>query len=509
MFHLAYLKSQYASPAGRANLIQKVVRLYRSKPDTGADLIYRMIDARRLIDKKRELLIRDHRTARAGAEREAIATEHGNLGIDLDCVNQFLRDLRNEVVEEENLLAWAILRVRFDRVLDNQRLSDLRNLMSEIDNTDNYDHVVSWIQEQVDIFCCADCGEWEFTDCSNTVYSHDGSVCRVCIEGDYTYSDYYGEYIQRESVREARMPDQTTVYVDCEDDRFHWDDDTEQYVHEEWEPVRPPIIANYHSSKNSFLLKIDDWARIHNMFFGAELEVEVREGDRYDKATYLNELINGGEIGKDVFFENDGSINHGFEIITQPMSLPAHRNLWSWVNNRNATKGLRSHMTDTCGLHVHVSRTELTGMQIAKMIAFVNDPDNEALIRAIARRYASGYCKIKSKKVDPDLSVMESTDRYEAINITPRKTIEFRIFKGSLNYKAIIAALEFTYSMCEFTKGKRFEPEHLKADRYLDFVRNEMADESATLIEYINQRMGLSETGQQEAETAAESAVTA
>ena len=41
-------------------------------------------------------------------------------------------------------------------------------------------------------------------------------------------------------------------------------------------------------------------------------------------------------------------------------------------------------------------------------------------------------------------------DRYEALNVNGDKTVEFRIFRGSLRYESIMAALEFVNAVCEF-----------------------------------------------------------
>jgi hypothetical protein len=41
-------------------------------------------------------------------------------------------------------------------------------------------------------------------------------------------------------------------------------------------------------------------------------------------------------------------------------------------------------------------------------------------------------------------------DRYEAVNVTGSETIEFRIFRGSLRYESIMAALEFVNAVLDF-----------------------------------------------------------
>jgi hypothetical protein len=88
-------------------------------------------------------------------------------------------------------------------------------------------------------------------------------------------------------------------------------------------------------------------------------------------------------------------------------------------------------------------------------VVFVNDPANERLIRAIARRYAGpdssgGYAKCKTKKLSSALQ--DDGDRYQAVNLCNRRTVEFRIFRGSLNYRAVMAAVQFCHALLSFAE---------------------------------------------------------
>ena len=98
-------------------------------------------------------------------------------------------------------------------------------------------------------------------------------------------------------------------------------------------------------------------------------------------------------------------------------------------------------------------------LHAAKMILFINDPQNIDLIKCIARRDASGYAKFQDKQRDKSWlrDAMRSgdtkarqlrninSDRYEALNFQNDKTIEFRLFKGTLKYSTIMACLEFAW----------------------------------------------------------------
>lgn len=224
------------------------------------------------------------------------------------------------------------------------------------------------------------------------------------------------------------------------------------YHDESWSPYAG-LIDNYHSSKaKGFTILDSPWFRSHRRAFGCELEVQVRQGNKDQACGKVHDLLNpGGEVGEYCFFERDGSIGEGFEIVTQPAGLDIHRAKFdAFLNNDEAKRGLRSHEGGACGFHVHVGRQYVTQSQIYRIQSFLNDVRNESLIRAIARRYESGFSKFKPAMAKFTPNGKNNGDRYEALNVTGRETIEFRIFRGSLRYESIISALEFVNAVLTF-----------------------------------------------------------
>lgn len=385
-----------------------------------------------------------------------------------------------------NLLPYLIFRVKGQRALGTSKSLDrLRQIMNLCRDAQDQDECEEWMQDNYEIQQCSDCGEYEYK--SNIVETyHEDDVCRYCLDSNYRYSEVYDRYVHEDSARSALDEEGDHVVIDENDDDYSYDERMDTYVHHNYTTPPPPVIGRYHGSKNEQRPIKDDWSTSKHRWFGVELEVEIKDHaiEPHEKARVLNELLNGGERGAKVFFESDGSLSNGFEIISQPMSLPAHRELWSWLRDRDACRHLLSHNTRTCGLHVHVNKDNLTQLQIAKIVTFINDPANEQLIRAIARRYAEGYCKIKQKSFD---SAHQSTDRYEAVNITSQKTIEFRVFKGSLKYESVIAAIEFCNALVEFAANSiTNDVTKLTTDHFIEFINNQGTEESPTLRPYIN-----------------------
>jgi hypothetical protein len=132
------------------------------------------------------------------------------------------------------------------------------------------------------------------------------------------------------------------------------------------------------------------------------------------------------------------------------MGLPEQIALWSRVLSHRAMSEMKSHDTETCGLHVHVSRAGLSQLTIAKAVVFLNAEGTEELVRCIARRYNTGYCHRKRAKLSRD--AVRSSDRYEMLNTSGKSTVEFRIFRGSTRLQTVAACVEFAHAVLDWAR---------------------------------------------------------
>jgi hypothetical protein len=400
-------------------------------------------------------------------------------------------------------LPLALFDSRTGHMRAEARNSSNRSVRSYVDDMlscDDSDDVQDVLDEYFDT--CPDCGEWETRNHFNSTYDGD-DVCRNCIENCYEYSDYYDSYVHNEESRTAIDRDGDEVTIHHDDDDFRWSDEEDCYVHHEYAGL---IIASYHSSKGNFTPISSVWTKANSFYiskiidinnppprleryFGVELEVEVKHGDRIGRAEAINDAVNNGKVGKFCFFENDGSLTNGFEIITQPMGLDMHTSFWQWVNNADLSRGLLSHNTSSCGLHVHVTRMGLSRLQLSKMVAFVNHPDNQPLLEAIARRYGSNYARFHSEKRVGN-ALRSAENRYEALNLESRKTVEFRIFKGSLKYESIMSAVEFTNALVNFCSDQSGYGFKLDTKSFLSFINNTtIANDTKHLRPYLANKL--------------------
>jgi len=287
-------------------------------------------------------------------------------------------------------------------------------------------------------------------------YSSPSTACGQCaqemIDGGVRVLDNEYNLILSEFAVSVFTSGQTTRIYDRRHPHVRYSLTRQIYHLDGWHPYQG-LIDSYHSSKNKGFKLIDSsWQKSNRRAFGCELEVEVRSGDPSEAAGRVHEALNpSGVVGEYCYFERDGSIGTGFEMVTQPAGLDVHREKFGlFLNNPEIKKGMRSHEGGRCGFHVHVGREYVTQSQIYRVQSFLNDVRNEALVRSIARRYSGGYCRIKHEMAKFSPHNKNTGERYEALNVQGTKTIEFRIFRGSLRYESIMAALEFVNAVLGF-----------------------------------------------------------
>ena len=121
------------------------------------------------------------------------------------------------------------------------------------------------------------------------------------------------------------------------------------------------------------------------------------------------------------------------------LGLPAWKSIGKRGNRfltltLNRRFNAQSYTSDRCGLHVHISRNgenwQLNEHTIALIVCFVNLPKHKRFIECIAGRHANTYTTFQNKHLAT--AHRPTGDKYEAVNLNHRNTLEFRIFKGTL-----------------------------------------------------------------------------
>ena len=154
----------------------------------------------------------------------------------------------------------------------------------------------------------------------------------------------------------------------------------------------------------------------------------------------------------------------------------------------------RSHMTSTCGLHIHVNRDAFGEDRdeqekvIERILYFVELHWNELFIfsrrsQHTMQRWAARYGMEKTGKEILNKAKKGNTGRYAAINLCPYHTIEFRLFRGTLKLNTLIATLQLVNKICDVALS--MSEAEIEQQSWRDFV---MTITEPELLRYLKER---------------------
>lgn len=308
--------------------------------------------------------------------------------------------------------------------------------------------------------------------------------------------DTYGSYnrLNEYNRRPTGNAMNTTIRIDTSGQTSMSTNDTQNYTR---------LIARYHGGMllpNTKYHSDSENVTGTTRYFGIELETELNDQSKLNEYTHkLNDLINDGQLGKRVKFEEDGSLrNHGCEIITQPMTpkyIIEHREKTKEIMtliNQYAT----SHDNGRCGMHIHVSRASLTEDAI-NQIYFVVETFKRELI-AFSRRQNFSYCEFHSfdtsnirngyKYIDKDYFISHKTiGHYCCLNNANTNTLEFRFLRGTTNLNTFMASVELIDNICNMVMDGKM----INGTTWLDIINYK--DEYEDLKRY-NERRNITST---------------
>lgn len=194
-------------------------------------------------------------------------------------------------------------------------------------------------------------------------------------------------------------------------------------------------------------------------FYGMEIEIgDV--GDSRIGAGEVYPLFNTS--GRRAYLKRDSSIcGGGYECVTHPMSS---RKLHEWIDkdftNAKNARGIYWR-TDGCGVHIHVSRDSIGKLTLFKLNVLLNmlrGKNNLNFIKFFTNRTPNALNQWAKVSNQLPFSFLDSikhgngwtSDRYVAVNQQNDKTIEFRIFNGSIDQSVLHSYLEFVECVLDF-----------------------------------------------------------
>ena len=220
-------------------------------------------------------------------------------------------------------------------------------------------------------------------------------------------------------------------------------------------------ILSYHHNYPQVKFYGTSTAKNPQPFLGIELEVGSG-GESDAEVKKILPIINKNFLF--AYCSHDSSIDNGFEIITQPATLQYHnsiKHVYKQLFETLINDGYTSHDNMTCGFHVHFNRdfySDNEKLYTTNLIYLVKKWwDN---ILKISRRNITrlGYCdKIYTSPNEYyEARNNRGSNHGIALNIGNKNTIEFRIFRGTLNVDTFMATLQFVNN-CILAAKRSFE----------------------------------------------------
>lgn len=222
--------------------------------------------------------------------------------------------------------------------------------------------------------------------------------------------------------------------------------------------------------KNELVIKQHDWRpdeyEIPKSFeyCGVELEVEPTDGPGWEYSYVQAAQILKDRIPHLSYQKYDGSLQNGFEIVTNPITWDSIRGEFADVIEPLRSLGMRSHESGRCGLHVHLPRNSMSKIELAKLVVLWNS--DHAWIKLISGRSGTtaqsstrnqNYCRLGARKLMFN-GGPACVDHYSAINTSNPHTVEFRSYRGTLNKDTLLGRIGICFLVRSYIKQSNINP---------------------------------------------------
>lgn len=337
-----------------------------------------------------------------------------------------------------------------------------------------------------DCFCekfaeCADCGG--IYEIDEMIRVGDEYYCEDCIENDHVQCDRCGEWVRDDEAYTVYIDDDRTQESWCENcaswntwtceecgERYSDDvDHDDNYIcpcceHRAqssgdiklWRA--PSGVRSYSFKPTPCFCFMPDQSEDDGKSIPLGFELEVDKPNRDTDNNAMADFVNG--TSGYTYVKRDGSLDSGMEIVSHPATLEYHmskKDTWGDIFDQLLSDGgYTSHDAGTCGLHVHISLKALEDKNpnAVNNMLFIMDHFWSKFVKFSRRtesqldHWARRYSRMHGDYEDWKRQAKGTRDRYYALNLQNKYTVEIRMFRGTLNLDTFIATLQFVDVLC-------------------------------------------------------------
>ena len=320
------------------------------------------------------------------------------------------------------------------------------------------DYLLTYDSEIIDNCSAVYCEDVEdYMHCDSAYYLRNEDIYYA--QGvELTYSELEGTYILDYDVVyviDAQGHEQPIHYASVGD--YFYDEVTGMYYTEE-HCNHSLIIQAYGKTE---LLPVSSGKK--DYFIGIELEMELEGttiGERNDNIINVLDEI-GGDYSPLLEWKNDGSLKCGVEMVTAPISLEIFKGRIIPIVKKLHETGFTSEDGGRCGNHIHISKNVFSEEEQSRLVLIYAKFEQQ--VKILSRRGTNNsYCRDvldnnttlevgNSMKIAVD---QKNKSRLTAINFSNSETIEFRVFRGTMNVDTLIANIQLVQLFADWSRKK-------------------------------------------------------
>lgn len=317
-------------------------------------------------------------------------------------------------------------------------------------------------------------------ECNDEEFIADGINYRLLFTNRKIYHIQCDRWVMFSDIINANISSDSNTSVELPD---------KKYVHE----------YNYKPEYIKHVLPDEDISI--TLLLGVEIEVGGNQKDpgsddgRNDVVKKCIQIMNESDSDEEKFIYSTHDSSVQIELDTMPCSLRYHKEK---MNYKELFKyldeiGYKGHDCESAGLHVHVNRDYLgeTKFQqelvISKILYLMEKFNKEICVIARRSTYYSDFPGDK-EKVE---TLFSNFDKYldkgknAALNLQHPNTIEFRMFKSTLNYDSFINVLDFVACIVDYARVTSIEDiEFAKWEDFMNVFPNNLKKYYTYRFEY-------------------------
>lgn len=223
-----------------------------------------------------------------------------------------------------------------------------------------------------------------------------------------------------------------------------------------------------------------------NHYYGIEIEVE-REASSLTRGEMAKKVIDAG--AGHVYCKEDGSLKCGFEVVSHAADYEYHLEKLPWKEILDCLReaGYRSHDPGTCGFHIHISREAFGQDQetqldrIHRLLYIVEkfwpywlkfSRRNELSMQHWAARYLGEDEHLDRMPKETLLDRAIYGSKYHAVNLQKPRTVEIRMFRGTLKLSTLRATLQLVHYLVGLATNDDIDLEKITWDDIANNLKN-------------------------------------